>query len=1431
MFGVCLSDIDNRLEQNLLEQLRAATVDAHFKETKPATHVIEAADRFLKDIPRLIKMIGSYAIVGADADDYPVVVIWYLVYKGTWGVDLHPSDLTDEENKALCMRSKLGCTPACLEEGHHFELYTPNGTRVRRKKSYMVPIITTVKREVYTTKRTVRRIDSDGDSVLGPVDPDQVDRLQKVLYKAYQKSGDSRGRYLQSLIKSAAHPLFSLLERRDEFCGDQSPGVIRIPRLVGSKGCVMSKELRQGVVNEELKVVRPPYDMADYARLKEDPDDTGGYLLIEGREYVVRLTNRGATNQFLTTISQKGRDATKVYKTIIRVHTRVMDPLDVETAYCLFAKPNGQSFPIPLRELDMRIPESIRQQMETHYTILWFGASWMRQTVPMSIVMYALGITDANNMMNLMGCSHVENVDDENNTYERIRDTVVVGTFLALKEMPETDLLSHKERLIAGARSVMVRAFRTNKHERERHASLEKRVMFFENRVIEFIMRQIRHKNPLGKAAVCMKASALSHMCIQTACCMAGLTQPDDIDHLGNQRIYGVYEYMSHLLLTTVRQTMASRTDFALRHYERNDFNVYNETVLSYPDRGWNFNSSTNRFLYCIKTGTIKHNDHQFTGITAAVNRLSRFAAMASVQNISSTIDDKSKTVKPRQVHSTHFGVICPADTSEGQRCGLNKHLAASARVSTKLSKENGKELNRVVFATDDEFRVADKHADDPFAVLVDQTRNRNAFPIIIDGVLWGFTFNAFGLCARVNDWRNSDMSRMGVAAVFLRWRKVVEIRTGFGRLMRPLFRVVVSPDNSHVFYIPVSKGIMHALNGSRLERARITIQRLFDAGTITFADVLHQENMLIGMSPMQLLEDNPRTFLTEHPITHFEIEPSLMYGLRGTLLPYANHNQSPRLTYYIQMKSAAVGVPMLNKLDSNETTIYELCYPQRSLTFTASATHTGMYDNPDGQQAFVAIMCFTGYNQEDSVIINQSACDLGFGKVLVHKRFELSEGRSVGNVGQNNPPLGEVAGDVVLANPINCCEDVRPAATWPCMDEFGLLKKGIQVNSGDPLIGGYKVVPQEVDDGPNHTKIINVKVPFCVYYKGDSAATVERVRVDTDIDGVKRAVVHVVFMRSLTVGDKLAEPFQKNTVGIMFRQEDMPFIVGPPGLDGMVVTAVMNPHAFPSRMTLSPLIEALANWSCLDLGMAANGTAYREHGTDRNEKNNLFERCKAMGISPVGAFPMMNPYTGKMIMGANGRPAQITVGLMDVHRLKHMVADKIQSASNATKDTLTQQPVPGKRRGGAIRFGEMERDCAIAHGAANFLHDALYNRSDPYAMEVCTICHCFAFKRKYEQKGRCTNPICRRTRNSDTERFRMPFAAKLFFQELTAMGISVRFFGESDDPDANDTDGVASPSFKLTELLDKLGLTDDPPLTGREKLEQYIASAMETRV
>ena len=1415
MAGISLSHLDEKLEQNLFLQLRAATVDAHLKETPPAAHVIEAANRFIDDIPQLVKQTGSYCITDSDEEGFPVVVAWHLEYRGTLGIDLHPDDLTFAQQQAMCRRTPKGCDARCSTQGHHYEIYTPSETRAMGGMSYMVPVFVDVKREVYLTKRQVMVEDEAGESVQQQISTYTVDALQRLLFRATQQAGDKRGRYLYSQIKSQSHPLFAHLEYRDEFSGLQCSSAIRIPRVIGSKGCIMSRTLRQGVVDENLRTVIPPYTLQDYARLGEDPDDTGGYMLIQGGEYVIRLTNRGATNQFLTTVSEK--NDVKNFKTMIRIHTPEMDPLDVETCYVISGYPRERgSISIPLRNISKRIPAELRQQIDPRFKLLWFGASWLFKTVPVSILFYALGAYTDRDLFALMGAEHCLNIDDKERTYQCVCDTVEMGKYLCLKEVELVEGLSDRDKLVLGARSVLASAFRVNKHERKNVKKFKWRISFFESRIIDFIMRQVRTKNSLGKMAACLKSAAVSHMCIRTVRCMAEVAPLDDVDHIGNQRIYGVYEFMSHLLVTTTRHTLASITDFCYRQYAKGKFNVYNETLLAYPTAGWNFNGATNRFLYCIKTGTIKHNDHPFTGITARINRISRYAAQASVQNISSTIDPKSKTTKPRQVHSTHWGVICPVDTSEGERCGLNKHKAIGARVSVELSKPLFRELLGVVFATKHETKAFQRDDQTTFDTLRDSIGKRH-FPIVINGVVWGFARDPTTLCARVNEWRDKGFDRITVSCVLLISRQVVEIRTLFGRMMRPLFKVLTSEDDSRNAYIPVSKSIMHALNGSRVERARITTRKLYDAGTITFTDVLQQENMLIGMDPRQL-EDHPREFLQRMPITHFEIDPSLIFGLRGSLLAFPSHSPTPRDTYYIQMKSAAVSVPMMNKLDSNETTIYELCYPQRSLTLTRMSEYSGMYDNPDSQQVFVLVGVFTGYNQEDAIIVNQSAVDMGLGLTTVYKRFVLRESRATGSVGPDQPPLGEKIGDVVLGNPSKLCQDVRESRVWRKMNDKGQLSQKDPIHNGDPIIGAYKVVPVEEDyqmsDGRIGQRIVHQKVACPVIYKGDSGATIHRICVDTDKNGIRRAVVHVVFTRNLTVGDKLSEPNQKNTVGMLFRREDMPFAGGPEGINGMVPDYIMNPHAFPSRTTLSPLMQVVHNYNNVQLGIACNGTAFRSHGTIPGEKDNIYDACKSLGLTPFATVPFRNPYTGKFFLDDSGFPRQFTFGMMEGHRLKHMVADKIQSAARATKDSLTRQPQQGKSRGGAIRFGEMERDAAIAHGASFALKDALFHRSDAYVIDICDSCHLPAFRINNSQGragiGRCINPDCYSTTNNTT-RAQMPYAAKLLFQELMAMGVSTRFYFDKEENQAP----TRSTSFNLSDTLSRLSISPAPSGAG----------------
>lgn len=1366
MEGVSLANLDKRYEKSLFLQLRAATVDTHLEEVEPASHIISDYDDFLDDTKRLVSQIGGYATSGQDKNGRPVVITWELEYVGVFGIDLAPENMDTEMWMAFCKRTPNGCTSECHVEGHKFDLITPSQAR-QTKKTYTIPVFTKLMRKVYTLRDDI-------------VDPQLCEDVNNFLFQNSFKVKDTHGRWLCTCLKEMTHPLCTYLQFRAEYSGKQCISVIRPPRTVGSKGCILSKKLRHGktVIDPDsdnpVKQIIPPYTLRDYVDLGEDPDDTGGYLVLDGGEYVIRTTSRGMTNHFMTKKKRTKTDQEYVQTTMI-VQTHELDPLDVETCYVIAgAYAAKKCIKIQEREVSPRLPGMVGKE-DSAFNVMWFGASWLRRMVPVSIVLYALGITSDRDVCNLIGFDQYASVSADGEVLGMALDTLEVGKYVCLKKATDKTK-PFAERLVEGARIVMAGAFRTTKPERElvEHSPVE----FFQTRIINKFMSHLKLANPLSVKSTTHKAAVFSCMCTKTLRCMIGLADPDDIDHLGNQKLYGTREYMSHLFITSIRKVMSSHVEFTTKQLVKQKFDITNQTLLNYPRHGVRFGPADNKMKYHLKTGEIMHNNRKFSGICNRIDRTSRFAAKASVQSISSTVESKSKATKVRQIHSSNFGMICPSDTPEGERCGLTTHKALSAMATKALDQRFWPQLRNAIFDVCEGEKTFKTVSGEGLSRLVEFITNRY-YPILVDGMVWGYTADPFNVCIRIKKWRDEDYGRIMVSSVFLREQSVLLIRTQSGRLLRPLFNVVAQEGPETDFVIPVSKRVMHALHGSRLQRSKITLKKLFADKTITFADTMEQEGMLIGMDPTQLGKD-PRAFLERVCVTHFEIDPSLIFGLRASRLPFPSHNQSPRLTYYIQMKSAAVGWPMLNKLDLSQTTTYELCYPQRSLSLTRTSVYAGCYDSPDTEIAFVMVACLDGYNQEDAVYLNQSSVDLGFGRTHVYKRVAFSESRAKCNMRHGAPPLGTCLGDVVFANPLEHDVEVRPeeAAVFRNMDSFGQLSKGDRVTSGQPLIGAYNVVGHDVftplPNGKFSRRIELSKESFARFFKGDPRGTICEIRLRQDDLGLKHVEVFVVSTRLPTVGDKMSQPFQKNSCGSLLRQEDMPIAVGPEGVNGMVPDAVINPHAFPSRMTLSPLIQAIASFNALEEGRALNATAFRDHGTDREQPDNIFNDNMRMGMAPFATCGFINPYTGVPFRDPGSVfYTQFTCGFMDFHRLKHMVIDKIQMARRATRDLQTQQPVAGKRRGGAIRVGEMERDCLLSHGAASALKDALFYRSDAYRAHICTECNRMVYFDHQKREGVCM--LCPRGMYS-TVKVDLPYAAKALFQELNAMGISIRF-------------------------------------------------------
>ncbi len=437
--------------------------------------------------------------------------------------------------------------------------------------------------------------------------------------------------------------------------------------------------------------------------------------------------------------------------------------------------------------------------------------------------------------------------------------------------------------------------------------------------------------------------------------------------------------------------------------------------------------------------------------------------------------------------------------------------------------------------------------------------------------------------------------------------------------------------------------------------------------------------------------------------------------------------------TYQASMGKQAMGLPSSNFQDRMDTVSNVLMYPQKALSGTHAMDHMHVSDLPAGENAIVAIACYSGYNQEDSVIMNQGSIDRGLFRSECYRTFSDTERKSSGD------------GDVIQRPP----QHIRSRkASYELMEADGIVPPGSKVRSDDPLIG------KTTGTRDTSTRL-----------KGMDHGVVDRVMVTTNDAGYKLVKTRVRSVRIPEIGDKFASRHgQKGTVGMTYSQENMPFTAS-----GMTPDIIINPHAIPSRMTIGHMVECLQSKGVCLAGLQGDSTPFSSPTID-----SISEMLRGQGFQSRGYEVMYSPITGRKM------EHQIFIGPTYYQRLKHMVADKIHSRGRGPVMVLTRQPVEGRARDGGLRFGEMERDCFIAHGAAAFLKERLFEVSDPYRIHVCDVCGLMSIADLTRHIYECT--ICKSDKVSQVY---LPYAAKLLLQELMAMNIAPRLMVSQPLPDA----------------------------------------------
>lgn len=564
-------------------------------------------------------------------------------------------------------------------------------------------------------------------------------------------------------------------------------------------------------------------------------------------------------------------------------------------------------------------------------------------------------------------------------------------------------------------------------------------------------------------------------------------------------------------------------------------------------------------------------------------------------------------------------------------------------------------------------------------------------------------------------------MRRKGCIAPFVsihvsHLRKCIFIHTDGGRLCRP--------------YIIVQRGkplvkqdhIEEVKNGTR------KFEDFLDEGLIEFLDVNEENDSYIAYQESDI--DIERT-------THLEIEPFTILGVCAGLVPYPHHNQSPRNTYQCAMGKQAMGVIGYNQKNRIDTLMYNIVYPQSPMVRSKTIELTNFDKLPAGQNATVAVMSYSGYDIEDALILNKGSIDRGYGRCLVYKNTKTTIKRYANRTSDRiMGPAKDAATDKVIFKHEALEADGIVGSGERVVNKMVMINKEMpSVTSSNPV--EQKDVPQQA----------TAYMPVPITYKGVEPSYIEKVMVSVNNDEDLLIKLLLRQTRRPEIGDKFSSRHgQKGVTGLIVEQEDMPF-----NDFGMSPDMIMNPHGFPSRMTVGKTLELLGSKAGVLQGKFHYGTAFG--GSKCSDlQDELFEKD-------------FN-YLGKDIFysGITGEPleAYIYSGPVYYQKLKHMVQDKMHARARGPRAVLTRQPTQGRSREGGLRLGEMERDCLISYGASLLIMERLMLSSDAFNVDVCSLCGRLAYS------SWCHN--CRSSTN--VAKISIPYACKLLFQELTSINV-----------------------------------------------------------
>lgn len=764
------------------------------------------------------------------------------------------------------------------------------------------------------------------------------------------------------------------------------------------------------------------------------------------------------------------------------------------------------------------------------------------------------------------------------------------------------------------------------------------------------------------------------------------------------------------------------------------------------------------------KWGTNANNTKE--GVLQPVARISYLDAMSHCRRILLDFDTSLKQKGPRHLHPSQLGYFCTNETPTGAHIGVSKNFAMMTYVS-------------IASPVKPILDWLEKRGSVVPIVLADSRLRSNGILVRINAGIAGFVEEPTKLLRVLKLLKWTACLPAMASISFTTMEREINIYLDEGRPLRPLWHLEEGGQWTELAKLVLKEPTVTPL-WKNLVLGTLPLTATRNINDVTFIDPLLEKANASLDDYIALLEPHMSAIEYVDPYesneayiswygstdlsaqhTHVEIHPSTMSGLMVSLIPFYNHNQSPRNQLSCSQSKQGIGYYATNYLQRYDTYGSQLCYGEAPIVRSIVQDNIGRGSIPYGYNCIVAMASTDGYNQDDGILFNRSSVERGMFRSLALRSYDaLEEIDSISKVVYK------------IANPrlLPMWTDLKPGSDYSMLDESGIIKVGSPITDTTVLVGRYL-------ENPETHQIKDSSIMPTVFTKG----RVESVVVLNQANGMRLVKVRILQERIPELGDKFGSRHgQKGTMGMLIPAENMPHT-----REGIIPDVIVNPHGLTSRMTVAQVIEVLFGRLGVEVAAKCNGTAFCNR---ENIVKTVGETLETLGLHPHTENIMYCGTTGKQLN------CSIFMGPLYFMRMKHLTSDKINSRAEGRREIRTHQPTGGRGNEGGMRIGEMERDAVLAHGVSLFLQESMMKRADGTSFWVCNGCGTIPISNEREQLfvcPTCDGPIefsgdtvenitlvkpLKRSRVTFSK-VEMPYALKLLDQELTTfMGAGLRF-------------------------------------------------------